>query len=58
MHEVLPLGLGRWNDRGLFFSTFRMRLHEEDDRFHAFGVDDVEVFIPAGVQKNTVSDDR
>jgi hypothetical protein len=41
-HEVLPLGLGRWNDRGLFFSTFRMRLHESIRRVHAFGVDDVE----------------
>jgi hypothetical protein len=27
-HEVLPLGLGRWNDRGLFFSTFPKKLHD------------------------------
>jgi hypothetical protein len=27
-------------------------------RNHAFGVDDVEVFIPAGVQINTFSNDR
>ncbi len=49
---------GRWLDRGLFCSTFRERLHDKDDDIHAFGVDDVEVFIPAGVQKTSVFDDR
>jgi len=31
------------------YSTFRERLHEDDDEVHAFGVDDVERFIPASV---------
>jgi hypothetical protein len=30
------------HDRGLLRSTFRKRLHEDDDEFHAYGVDDVE----------------
>jgi len=45
-------------DRGLLCSTFRKRLHEDDEEVHAFGVDDVEESIPAGVQINTFSDDR
>jgi len=49
---------GRWHDRGLFCSTFRKTLHDDDDGLHAFGVDDVEVFIPAGVQITSVLDDR
>jgi hypothetical protein len=34
-----------------------MRLHEDDEDVHACGVDDVEGFIPADVQKNTPLDD-
>jgi len=35
-----------------------MRLHQDDDELHACGVDDAEGFIPADVQKGTVSDER
>jgi len=42
----------------LFCSTFHKRLHEDDEEVHAFGVDDVERFIPADVQIITFSDDR
>ena len=35
-----------------------MRLHDDVDDFHAYGVDDVEVVFPADVQINTFSDDR
>jgi hypothetical protein len=48
----------RRHDRGLSFSTFRKTLHDDDDELHAFGVDDVEVSIPAGVQKASFLDDR
>jgi hypothetical protein len=36
------LNPGRWLDRGLFYSTFRKSLHEDDEELHACGVDDVE----------------
>lgn len=41
-HEVRPSDPGRWHDRGLFCSTFQKRLHEDDEKLHACGVDDVE----------------
>ena len=44
-HEVLPLDPGRGFDRGLFFSTFRKRLYESDEGFHACDDDDVEGVI-------------
>ena len=33
---------GRGYDRGLLYSTFRTRLHEDDDERRACGADDVE----------------
>lgn len=36
------------HDRGLLCSTFRKRLHEDDDELHAYGVDDVEGFYSGG----------
>lgn len=54
MHEVLPLGPDRWHDRGLFHSTFRKRLHDDDEGFHAFGVDDVVLVNSGGCLKNYV----
>jgi hypothetical protein len=33
---------GRGHDRGLLCSTFRTRLHEDDDERRACGADDVE----------------
>ena len=41
-----------------FHNVFYKRLHEDDKEVHAFGVDDVEGFIPAGVQIITFLDDR
>jgi hypothetical protein len=35
-----------------------MRLHDDDEDFHACGVDDVEGGFSVNVQLNTFSDDR
>jgi hypothetical protein len=39
---------GRGYDRGLPYSTFRTRLHEEDDERRACGADDVEGIYSGG----------
>ncbi len=39
---------GRGYDRGLLYSTFRTRLHEDDDGRHACGADDVEAIYSGG----------
>jgi hypothetical protein len=58
-HEVLPLGLGRWNDRGLFFSTFRMRDYTNLlGEFTPSARMMLGVLIPADVHINTFWDDR
>ena len=36
---------GRAYDRGLLSSTFRDRLHEDDDGCRTFGADDVDVYL-------------
>jgi hypothetical protein len=49
----------RFPDWGLSCFTFGKRLYDlMDDCRRACGADDVEVFIPAGVQEYTFSDDR
>ena len=39
---------GRGHDRGLLFSTFRTRLHEDDEERRACGADDVEGIYSGG----------
>lgn len=36
---------GRGHDRGLLFSTFRTRLHEDDEKRRACGADDVGEYL-------------
>jgi hypothetical protein len=39
---------GRERDRGLLCSTFRRRLHEDDDESRACGADDIEGIYSGG----------
>lgn len=39
---------GRGHDRGLLYSTFRTRLHEDDDELRACGADDVAGIYSGG----------
>ena len=57
IREVLPKWTPIGRTVGASLSTFRKTLHDDDVGLHAFGVDDVEVFIPASVQIYSVLDD-
>ena len=55
----MAIGIAIGSGVGASFSRPSInRLHEDDDDFHACGVDDVEGVIPANAQINTFSDDR
>jgi hypothetical protein len=45
VREAVVIGPGRAYDRGLLFSTFKTRIHKKEWWGHAYGADDVEVYL-------------